>query len=274
MKKLFRRNRILISILFALSLCVMAPAMAQGDGVGVFMALRLPQQEGQLRGSDDSAVGNFAADALRVQTGADFALLCTGEVTGHLEQGSLQYGDVAAVFSGDIAAHTVQLTPAQLKQLLEALVAQVTIDMEHERIDRTASAYDGFPHISGFTLTYDASAPVGQRIYTLELEDGTLLDLTDSSTLYTVAVSQALVCGSYGAAVQGSQPADMTLTDALYGYIGTYGDELKGLEWDRVTAIGAHDNEIADIFPSGALLAMCIIIPLLCMVWINRRRPT
>ena len=76
------------------------------------------------------------------------------------------YDEIKNVFTHDRGIATVRVTIKELRQILERGLASLTLD-KSEKIDVRRSAFDGFPQISGFKLSYDVSMPPGQRVYEL-----------------------------------------------------------------------------------------------------------
>lgn len=220
----------------------------------VFLALLLPSITESAPGSENCAVGSFAADAVSYAANSQLAIVNSGDLRGDLGQGAMSRESVRSVFTDDRALAKTELTAAELFNLLEALLSNITVDMQTERIVRQDSDFEGFPNISGFRLTYDASAPPYERIVSITLSDGTAVNPNDTQTLYSLAASEELLSGSYGNAGFGSTPAGITLSDALYDYIAQYGREPLQLDWERIKVIGASENNIADMLPTPVLI--------------------
>ncbi len=266
MSRAHRAAKTLVAALLTLSCCAASAAARQES---VFTPLRLPELSETEAGFNDSALGSLAADALRETAGAELCVVCISELAAPLPQGALSEADVRTVFSEpDAPLMRSELTRSELSALLEALVSPVTADMETERIDPGRSFSPGFPCVSGFLLRYDPTAPAGQRVLTLSP-----LDEEDGDRLYSVAGSETLFSGAFGGEAIPSEPVGTSVSEALFDWLGENGPGLKGLDWDRVTAIGVHAHDLADRV-TRPLLFVCILIPALLLVWLNRRRRT
>ena len=121
-------------------------------------------------------MGCAVADAMRAFSGADIALLNNGDLIGSLPQGSITEDTVRAMFSEDRALAVAEVTSAELWLLLEQSVSHVTLNTSDETLIEDDSQYDGFCQLSGLTMKYDVSAPVGERVLDVTLENGETLD--------------------------------------------------------------------------------------------------
>lgn len=248
-----------LALVLTVILSVAGTAFAADEG-NAFFALLLPDIDESTAGSDDCALGSLTADAIRSLADTQFAIVNAGDLDGGLWQGEMSHSDVATVFANDRELAKARLSAASLKELLETLLSHVTLDAESELIDREASRFDGFPNISGFYLRYDASAAVGERVVSVTLDDGAALDLGDTETLYSLAAPEYMLAGGYGGGVADSSQLGFTLSDALFTYILRFGRELTELNWQRVTVIGANENNITGMLPIPALLiGVCVL---------------
>lgn len=255
-----RIHRLLIFIVLAAAAAALTAgaAFAEGDA---FLGVKLPPLSSENAGSECSASGCVAADAVRYAANADFAVLPSGVLAGDLEQGFLTREQLEAVFSGDMAVAAAGVTPARLKAVLENAVSHIVTDMETETIDRTASDWEGFAQVSGLVFKYDASAPVGERVVWIKLPDGTKLDLSDDTTVYRLASTEAVLSGELGYPVfADAQTLDASLADALEGYITDCGTEIYPEDFGRITAIGAGENQLIGILPVPVLAAAFAVL--------------
>ena len=91
-------------------------------------------------GRGESAAGNLVADAMRAHAvGSHVALVNKGALRATLAEGDVSYCDVYAMFPFDNRFVLLDLTGAELEQLLEI----------------STSGAGSFPHISGFRLTVE-----------------------------------------------------------------------------------------------------------------------
>ena len=210
-------------------------------------------------------MGDACADAMRIRTGADFAIVDGGEFCANLEPKPRTYGDICAVLTEpETELATADLTAAEIAAMLEAGVAKIVLN-DREAIDREASAFEGFPQVSGFTFTYDASAMPGERVMRIRLND-TELDLGDETMTYTVAAPKKLFEGAFGYPVYDCTDAGCALAEALADFVaaGT-GDAYTGE--GRVTAVGCTDYNIVNQFPLVLCVAAAIVIWLGTRLW-------
>ncbi|MCL1935725.1 MAG: 5'-nucleotidase C-terminal domain-containing protein [Defluviitaleaceae bacterium] len=132
--------------------------------------------------SQEVPIGNLVADAKRWYTGANLALTNSGGIRTHINQGPVTQGDIIAVLAFFNYAVVVEVTPAILWQAVENGVAALP-------------GSGRFPHISGFRFEFDENMPEGQRVHTLQLEDGTNLDQFDNETIFTLAINDFMHAG-------------------------------------------------------------------------------
>ena len=166
--------------LLAPALARVAAAQAQSLGVEVPVTLRRDS-------TGESSLGDSTADALRQMEGADVALLNSGGLRADLTAGPLTYGHLYETFPFDNAVATLQLTAAELRGLLKAILA-------HGRV----------PQQSGLKLAV-AACPGGLEVMDLRLSDGAALA---DGRLYRVVLPDYLARGGDGLeAFMGTLPA-------------------------------------------------------------------
>lgn len=131
------------------------------------VAARLQEPVGQLTADlpfdaiAESPASNLLADALRLRTGADVALVQPTHLLGGLEAGTVTLGQLyqACRSPGNPAWRT--LSGAQLLALVEA-------GLDPQRAERATpwgrSRPNGTVAVSGFSARYDRAAPAGQRL--------------------------------------------------------------------------------------------------------------
>lgn len=212
----------------------------------------LSEQEPLIAGCD---LGGLAADALRYAAGAELALVPGGVLASDLPQGSVTRVGFEAVFSENSDVWVISVTPAELVSLLETSVSHIETDMETESINRERSAWAGFAQISGFSFRYDATAPVGSRLYRLETEDGEVLDPSDRTSAFSLALPAELMQSLGYTLPQEAQAQGFGLVDALERYITDCGTSIAEVSYDRITAIGVGDNPIVGAVPRWMLFA-------------------
>ncbi len=239
-------------------LCTALPAAAYEDTevVGTLSDL-LSGSDSNLSGT---TLGYAAADAVREQSGCTLAAVCGGDLLGNLQGGEVTCGDICSALGQGIEIFVIEITPAQLKALLELTVSSITIGAG-DAIDRDVSGRDTFLQPSGFSYRYDASALVGDRVLAITLTDtGETLDLEDDTTTYTLAASATLLTEAFDFEALGLQWTGKTLEEMFV-------DALKEGQVDitsasRVVVIGCTDNSIIGLFPIGTVIVVAVLIAL------------
>ena len=235
-----------------LTAALSASALAGETAVGVLdEAPRSMQQENPWL--KQCELGSAAADALRVSGGTQLALLETGALANDLNQGQITREMVDRVFADpDRQLAKAEITPALLGEMLECSVSHIQVDPATEQVEEDSLAFDGFCQISGFQFRYDASAPTGERVTDLWLEDGTRLDLADRQTQLTLTATVELLEGAYGFPAVEYVPLGLSLSDALANYVAQNTALPEG-ETDRIQVIGARQNTLVSYIPRAWL---------------------
>ena len=241
-------------ILAALFLCIVLPFSASAQGVVV------GSTESTISNANafcaESALGDVTADALRAETGAELAVVFSGDLDLYLMGGDLTQSDIEAAIPENSPYSLVSLTPVELKSLLEAGAGNIILN-EQESIDYQRSACKNFPQISGFSFRCDASAPVGERILSITLESGPDLDLTDTASVFSAVIpSSALTPEQAGTATDCGGIRDLFLR-----YLAQ-NSPLKKPALNRIQILGAHANPLIS---SGPVIMVGLII-LVCAV--------
>jgi 5'-nucleotidase / UDP-sugar diphosphatase len=100
---------------------------------------------------DEADIGNFLADVLREQTGADIGLMHPGGIRKDLPAGEIRIMDVLDTNPFVDPVHLVALSGATLKQVMEQSFTQLR----------------GLMQVSGLEVVYDTSRPEYQRLVSL-----------------------------------------------------------------------------------------------------------
>lgn len=133
-----------------------------------------------LRGSTrgvESEMGNFVTDSMRDYIeGVDFAFTNAGGLRSDIDAGPITLEEVYAVLPFNNTLVTMDLTGAQVRQVLE---------------EGAFSQY-GTVQVSGLKWSYDADAPFGARVTSVTLPDGTPLDPAET---YRVATNNFMATG-------------------------------------------------------------------------------
>lgn len=262
-------GRLIARVLSAVILCALflLPAAYAADGaegvLGTSARSMSPKQTAQSYGArlQETALGNLAADGMREASGARIAIACGGNLVKALGGGAITREDVRAVFAEDERIGVVEMTADCLFDVLEEAVGQVRID-EREWLDAD-SGFDGFPQISGFSFTYDASQLAGRRVRTVRLDDGTALS-RGSEQLLTAALPESMTDGTLGFSMLKGLPVRYsgTQAQALADHIGALG-EVTPPKTGRITVLGTAERTIYSTFHVGSVLPYVIILILL-----------
>jgi 5'-nucleotidase, C-terminal domain len=136
--------------------------------------------------TQESAIGNFAADLMRKEHCADVAIFCGGGIRADkiYPQGFLKYEAYSEMFPFPNPVMLVEATGEEILLALENGVSKVP-------------ALDGrYPQVSGIKFTYDPNKPPMQRILieSVRLDDGPI-NLTKK---YRLAIPKYIASGKDG----------------------------------------------------------------------------
>lgn len=128
----------------------------------------------------ESVLGSFIADAQRNALKTEFAFMNPGGIRADIDPGEITWGEVYTVqpFNNDLVKMT--MTGQQIRDLLNQQWSATKTNMLQ---------------ISGLTYSWDANKPIGQRIVSIKLPDGTEIDPNKS---YTVTANIFLSGGGDG----------------------------------------------------------------------------
>lgn len=153
----------------------------------------------------ESALGNLIADAQRASGNSTFAFMNPGGIRDDLNAGEVLWGELFAIqpFANDLVS--MDVTGAQIKQLLE----QQWLGQTSPKILKT----------SGLTYTWDAARAVGDRVVSIVDAGGNPLD---PAATYRVTVNSFMAAGGDGFTVLTSgtnRVVGAVDLDALVDYI-------------------------------------------------------
>jgi 2',3'-cyclic-nucleotide 2'-phosphodiesterase (5'-nucleotidase family) len=180
------------------------------------LALPLPRTEPQY------PLGNLVADARRNVLRADVGLANNGGIRAELPAGPVTYGQVYQVQPFQNELVTVTLTGAQLRQVLERVVAGTGPNS----------------HVAGVVVRYDPTAPVGKRVREVRLASGRPLD---DRRRYTLATDDYLAGGGSGFDMLAPLPAAKSGrfdVDALVAYLARLPQPVRAPEEPRLLPTG------------------------------------
>lgn len=123
------------------------------------------------RRGQEHSLGNLIADAFQNVLRTDFALMDNASIHADLPAGAVRMGDLFAVLPRQGTLVVIALTGADMTRVLERVVQ------------------DGAPaaHLSGATVKFDPSRPVGRRVREVRLANGKKIDKKHT---YRLAVSE------------------------------------------------------------------------------------
>lgn len=131
---------------------------------------------GENSGAAQTALGSWAADAVRARTGASVALLGGASIGASLPAGEVSRQTVLDAFSAKTAVVLASLSGAQLKTLLEQAVSAYPEPSER------------FLQLSGLSFSFDPAQPAGQRVHSVAVNGEPL----DEGAAYEVALTDDL----------------------------------------------------------------------------------
>jgi 5'-nucleotidase len=156
----------------------------------------------------ESALGDVIADAQRTYAGTTIAFTNPGGIRADVQSGEVTYGDLFAVQPFDNQLVKMELTGDQIYRLLE----------QQWQPQSDGSVRVRILQVSGLKFAYDESKPIGQRVTSATLADGTPIDRND--TTYTVVANSFIATGGDG----------FTVFDEASATQQTLGGELDPLE--------------------------------------------
>lgn len=254
----------LLAFLFTFSLHTMATESDLSDEILGHCESRIHAFGERTAKNAEMPLGDLTADAVANAVDCDIAIINGGVFFDDLLGGNITRRSICDVIPEDLALVSVAISPATLKAILETGVSHVTINAE-DRIDYTNVAYNGFPQISGFQFTYDASAPSGNRVLSITLDENEL-DLTVDVPYITLATTEELAAGGCDYPVlSGATATGQSLQDALAAYIQSLGTVKPPQDNGRITVLGAGEWAIYKFIDKGPLLFALLIIAVCSM---------
>jgi len=150
--------------------------------------------DGEHTRKQETNLGDFLADIVRSAAGAETAIIGGGSIRTSIKKGAIKVKHVYAVspFNNYIVA--IRLTGRQIQDALEHGVSAIADDAGR------------FPQVSGIRFTYSRSAPVGQKVREVSVNNSPLV----MDREYIVATDDFLAAGgdgykAFGEAVRSSR---------------------------------------------------------------------
>lgn len=220
---------------------------------------------------DECVLGDLTADAVRNSTEADIALVGGGLLRANLPYGEPTDAVLRSVYTDDEEIFLCLLSPAELYEIFEIGVSrEVQLEIGGS-LDGVASAFDGFLQISGFRLVWDASAPVGERVCSLEDENGAVLDREARTPGYIVAVTGDLLTEGYGYAETLNRTAKLS-GQSLFSCVQNYADvmgKLQAPEGGRIYVRAANRNKLVE---SPLFVVVAVVVLILAAALTNKAK--
>jgi 5'-nucleotidase/UDP-sugar diphosphatase len=128
---------------------------------------------------EECTLGNWMADAMRAESGAEFAVLNGGGIRASIDAGKVTTGDWRTVFPYSNTLSTFKLKGEDVKAMFEHGVSAVTPALEGR-----------FLQVSGARYQWDPSAGEGERVVSIEVQqkDGSYQPL-DPERVYSIATT-------------------------------------------------------------------------------------
>lgn len=198
-------------------------------------------------------LGPLVADAYREHFDTQLGWQNGGGQRADMKEGTLTCRDAQTVLPFGNSPIAIQATGAQIKDALE------------KGIESNPNGGNGFPRTAGFTFDFDASAPFGERVTAIKLDDGTSMDM---NATYSLAISNYVVNG--GDKVDSFVDAPVTSegtaidVDVFSEYIKRHGElsPLQTPEKPNGPANGGKTEESSIGSSHGAAVAIGVIAAL------------
>ena len=206
--------------------------------------------------TEPTSLGAASADAARITSGADFAIINGGDFYSNLPSGSLTFDVVRGVFAENRGLAVAKVTPKQLAAIIEAGVGHIIINPD-ESIKRH-DAHGAFPQVSGFTFIYDASAGPGARLVSITADNGKELNQHDDMAEYSLCATDYMLSGGFDMPTIPHTELGISLADSLAEYISSGIEVSYRHAAERITAIGSRDSRPLTALPRGLVLLVSV----------------
>ena len=130
----------------------------------------------------ETNLGNFVADILKEESGADAAIINGGGLRASIKKGAITVKDIYSVLPFDNYIVAIRLTGKQIRDALEYGLSGI------------ASGEGRFPQVAGLSFTYSAKRPAGSRVGNILINGNPL----DPEKQYIVATVDFLAAGGDG----------------------------------------------------------------------------
>lgn len=127
----------------------------------------------------EAELGDLVADALRVKTGSDIAVINGGTLRTGLPRGPVSLKDLTAVFPFENTVQVAEIKGSVIKDMLE------------HSVYAAPAAFGGFLHVSGMSFKYKSSAAYGFKVVDITIGSESI----DYDRTYTIASADFLFVG-------------------------------------------------------------------------------
>jgi 5'-nucleotidase len=190
------------------------------------------------------ALGNLIADSMRDRYATDLALTNGGGIRDSLPAANYAPADPTLVRDGCSAATPCDVVVGDVFTILpfgnSVVTREVTGAQLYEVLEHGVAARPGasgrFPQISGFRFEYDSTRAAGDRVTSVELEDGT--PIAPDGTIYTLATNDFVNAGGdgYTMLADGAGVTREVMADVFLEFIE--GDTLTPTLEGRIVDLG------------------------------------
>ncbi|SMQ66532.1 5'-nucleotidase [Pseudidiomarina planktonica] len=168
---------------------------------------------------------------LRSVPAADFSLQNGGGVRGELPAGSISLGDAYRILPFSNTLVTVDLTGAEVKQLLEQTMAYTLSD---------AGSDGSYPHGANIRFDVDLSAADGNRVSAIQTRTEQGWQPLNNDQRYSMVTNSFVANGSDGWLLLGELSEQGRVEDTYIEYAQSFIDWLRAQ--DQVTRPGQHST--------------------------------
>lgn len=210
----------------------------------------------------ESLVGNWCTDVTKNAVNADFGFQNNGGLRTDIPAGDVTMSTMYSFMPFDNEIVTFKMTAPQIKTLLEQAIGTYP-----NPADTTKTLGGKGIQVAGLKFTYNPNNAFGQKVINITKADGTKLNLSDTTTKYTVATNDFMGGGGDGFGMFADKAVASTMThtgilvrDALANDVQTKGTITASYENRMVadtTAVGGPSVEIlatsdvhGEVYPS------------------------
>ena len=241
---------------FSLGTGALAATEPVGELTGTLQGTNAPGP-----GVQEMPLGILAAEAVGKACGADVVILNGGDLAGNIQAGTVGHPEIEAAFCEDRELVRTVADEALIRRLLEQGFSHITVGAD-DRLDPIASDYGGYPQVTGFAVTFDASCPVGSRVQELELPEG--------KERFVLVCSKYMAEGGYGyPALTDYELCEDTLFSALYRFFD--GKIVSVPSETHITMIGTADQTLISGIPTGLFWGVIAFLAIAALLGKRRR---